>query len=56
MQETVRAAYLGWYRDLVTELPAVADGHITPLTGPGLGTALLPDLKDRPGTVVTTSR
>lgn len=56
MQETVRAAYLGWYRDLVTELPAVADGHITPLTAPGLGTALLPDLEDRAGTVVTTSR
>jgi L-alanine-DL-glutamate epimerase-like enolase superfamily enzyme len=56
MQETVRAAYLGWYRDLVTELPAVADGHITSLTGPGLGTALLPDLKGRAGTLVTTSR
>ena len=56
LQETVRAAYLGWYRDLVTELPTVADGHITSLTGPGLGTALLPDLKDRAGTVVTTSR
>jgi galactonate dehydratase len=56
MQETVRAAYLGWYRDLVTELPAVSEGHITSLTAPGLGTALLPDLKTRAGTLVTTSR
>ena len=55
LQETVRAAYLGWYRDLVTEIPAVADGHITPLSGPGLGTALQPDLRSRVGTVVTSS-
>lgn len=55
MQETVRAAYLGWYRDLVTELPVVQDGHVTPLSAPGLGTALLPDLRSRAGTVSTSS-
>ena len=26
LQESVRAFYRGWYRDLVTELPAVVDG------------------------------
>ena len=47
VQETVRAYYTGWYGDIVTELPAVVDGRITPPTGPGLGTALRPDLLRR---------
>jgi galactonate dehydratase len=47
LQETVRAYYTGWYADIVTELPAVVDGRITPPTGPGLGTALRPDLLRR---------
>ena len=48
IQETVRAYYTGWYRELVTELPAVRDGYVTPPPGPGLGTKLLPDLPRRP--------
>ncbi|MPZ67882.1 MAG: mandelate racemase/muconate lactonizing enzyme family protein [Pseudonocardiaceae bacterium] len=48
VQEFVRAAYYGWYGDLVTALPDVADGSIAPPPGPGLGTALRPDLDDRP--------
>jgi galactonate dehydratase len=47
IQETVRAYYTGWYRDLLTALPAVADGHITPPPGPGLGTELLPGITQR---------
>ncbi len=47
LQETVRAYYTGWYGDIVTELPAVVDGRITPPRGPGLGTALRPDLLRR---------
>jgi L-alanine-DL-glutamate epimerase-like enolase superfamily enzyme len=43
----VRAYYRTWYRDLVTALPEVADGHITVPPGPGLGLDLLPDLDKR---------
>jgi L-alanine-DL-glutamate epimerase-like enolase superfamily enzyme len=44
MQETVRAYYTGWYRDVVTEMPAVSGGQISPPPGPGLGTQLRPGL------------
>jgi galactonate dehydratase len=50
IQESVRAFYRGWYRDVVTALPPVAKGQITVPPGPGLGLALLPDL-DRGWTV-----
>lgn len=40
IQESVRAFYDGWYRELVTEVPRVVDGHILPMEGPGLGTEL----------------
>jgi len=50
VQESVRAFYRTWYRDLVTALPEVKDGFITVPPGPGLGMALLPDL-DRHHTV-----
>jgi galactonate dehydratase len=43
IQETVRAFYRGYYRDLVTELPRIEDGYLYPLQGPGLGSALLAD-------------
>jgi L-alanine-DL-glutamate epimerase-like enolase superfamily enzyme len=44
VQESVRAFYRTWYRDLVTALPEVKDGFITVPDGPGLGAALHPDL------------
>ena len=47
VQESVRAYYSGWYNELVTALPAVKDGHVTPPEGAGLGTELLPDLHER---------
>ena len=50
VQESVRAFYRTWYRDLVTALPEVRDGMITVPPGPGLGLALVPDL-DRAFTV-----
>ncbi len=55
-QEAVRAFYTGWYADLVTELPRVEDGFVYPLTGPGLGTQLLPDVPRRYDAHVQTSR
>ena len=44
VQESVRAYYRTWYRDLVTAVPAVKDGMITVPPGPGLGLDLSPDL------------
>ncbi|MBD3678766.1 MAG: mandelate racemase/muconate lactonizing enzyme family protein [Rhodobacteraceae bacterium] len=44
IQESVRAFYNTWYRDLVTALPTVANGMITVPEGPGLGLELSPDL------------
>ena len=54
-QEVVRAYYTGYYKELVTELPRIENGEAYAMTGPGLGTALLPDLKQRPGVIVQTS-
>ena len=55
VQETVRAYYLGWYRDVVTEIPVIAGGFIAPPAGPGLGTALQPDITSRSGALTRTT-
>jgi galactonate dehydratase len=47
VQESVRAYYRTWYRDLVTEVPPVTNGFITVPQGPGLGLDLAPDLAKR---------
>ncbi len=47
IQETVRAFYTGWYRELVTNLPMIENGTIRPPDGPGLGLELLPGLETR---------
>lgn len=47
IQESVRAYYRGWYRDLVIELPKVEAGFITAPPGPGHGIELHPDLDRR---------
>jgi len=47
VQESVRAYYKTWYRDLVTEVPPVENGFITVPKGPGLGLELAPDLTQR---------
>lgn len=44
VQESVRAFYRTWYRDLVTALPEVRDGMITVPPGAGLGMELNPEL------------
>src|ERR671916_81478 len=54
-QETVRAYYTGWYKELVTKVPEVSDGHVSPPEGPGLGTELLPNLGERPDAHLVTS-
>ncbi len=45
VQESVRAFYKTWYRDLVTALPEVKNGMITVPPGPGLGMELNPELE-----------
>jgi galactonate dehydratase len=47
IQESVRAFYRTWYRDLVTAVPRVENGYITVPPGPGLGLELAPDLDRR---------
>ena len=47
IQESVRAYYRTWYRDLATALPKVENGSITVPPGPGLGVDLQPDLGKR---------
>ena len=47
IQESVRAFYKGWYRDLVTEIPRIENGYVYPMEGPGLGVELLPSVFER---------
>jgi galactonate dehydratase len=44
LQESVRAFWDGWYRDLVTDLPAIQRGMLSPPDGPGLGLELRPEV------------
>ena len=46
-QESVRAYYTSWYRDLVTVMPRIEDGQIYPFEGSGLGLELT-DLRTAP--------
>jgi galactonate dehydratase len=55
IQEAVRAFYTGWYRELVTALPEVANGEVTVGQAPGLGLELLPGLEKRGDAVVRRS-
>ncbi len=55
VQETVRAYYQGWYKELLTELPPIEGGQIRPPPGPGLGTELRPELLAHPATTVRAS-
>ena len=56
IQETVRAYTSTWYRDIVTVMPTLKDGYAYPMTGPGLGTELLPDLHKRKDAKVRWSK
>jgi L-alanine-DL-glutamate epimerase-like enolase superfamily enzyme len=55
-QESVRAYLRVNYPELVTELPAIEQGHILAPRKPGLGTTLHPDVRNREGVVVRISR
>lgn len=51
-QESVRAYYSSWYRDLVTVMPRIEQGHIYPFEGAGLGLELTPYVLDHPDAIV----
>ncbi|MGG5819461.1 mandelate racemase/muconate lactonizing enzyme family protein [Falsiroseomonas sp. HW251] len=51
IQESVRAFYTGWYTELVTDLPVVADGKVRVSDAPGLGIELQPGVADRPDAI-----
>jgi L-alanine-DL-glutamate epimerase-like enolase superfamily enzyme len=55
IQESVRAFYTGWYKELVTELPVIRDGYALPMEGPGLGTDLQPAVFERSDLTVRRS-
>ena len=56
VQESVRAFFTGWYKELVTELPVVKNGMISLNDKPGLGLELLPDLHKRSDALVRVSK
>jgi galactonate dehydratase len=56
VQESVRAFFTGWYKELVTELPVVENGMISLDNKPGLGLELLPDLHKRADAVVRMTK
>lgn len=55
IQESVRAFYTGWYKELVTVVPTIKDGYVLPMEGPGLGTDLLPEVYERPDLICRRS-
>ena len=55
VQEIVRSCYATRYRDIVTDLPAIEQGMMRPLTGPGLGTRPQDALLRRPDTRIRAS-
>jgi L-alanine-DL-glutamate epimerase-like enolase superfamily enzyme len=55
IQESVRAFYTGWYKELVTVVPTIKDGYVLPMEGPGLGTDLLPEVYQRPDLICRRS-
>jgi galactonate dehydratase len=55
IQESVRAAYKGWYNELVTAMPVIKDGCVYPIDGVGLGVELLPAVFERSDLTVRRS-
>jgi len=52
IQESVRAFYSGWYKELARNLPVVEDGHISLPEGAGMITELKPEVFERADAVV----
>jgi galactonate dehydratase len=55
IMETVRSYYQGWYNDIVTDQIPISDGMLSLAGKPGLGTALRPELFNRPDAHIEVS-
>ena len=55
IQESVRAFYTGWYKELVDTMPVIKDGYVLPMEGAGLGVELLPAVFERSDLIVRRS-
>lgn len=55
VQESVRAFYTGWYRELVTHVPQPIQGFLQKPAGPGFGCELLPEVWKRKDASVRVS-
>ena len=56
IQESVRAFYTGWYRELVSGLPEIVDWHVSIGNAPGLGLELQPGIEKRKDAVTRITR
>jgi len=57
VQESVRAFYTGWYRELAAGIPTMSGGEVAvDFSRPGHGIELAPDLAKRRDAVVRTSK
>jgi len=54
-QESVRAYIRTWYSELVPNSVEIVEGHILPLSAPGIGSYLLPEVFKRSDATVVTS-
>ncbi|SAK90129.1 mandelate racemase [Caballeronia hypogeia] len=55
-QEVVRASLASWYPEIVDRLPVIRNGVALAPTDPGLGTALLPQVRQSKGAAIRESR
>lgn len=55
-QEVVRASLASWYPEIVDRLPVIHEGVARAPDAPGLGTALLPQIRERADAIVRESR
>jgi len=55
-QESVRALYTGWYKEVVNNLPKVKQGMISVSDKPGLGMDLFPGIEKRKDAIVRISK
>lgn len=55
-QEVVRANLATWYKELVADLPEIKEGELTMPKRPGIGTHLLPQVKEREDAIIRVTR
>ena len=55
LMETIRQYYEGWYGEFVTTNLNIQDGHLLAPEGPGLGTSLRPEVRERPDVKIVVS-